>query len=174
MKRVADLGATKMPTTFRNAVNKYFRARNLKPGTRGEYLTTVAKWQKWNGGVTIERLDRSTIRQFLSWVHDNAVEKGGSNPGRTANKARTHLRAVMSWAWENDLLEVPPRFPKPVPYREVVGGIIYRHYAHRAPLAFKAIMTIPQPSAFMSLVRGFESQCPCCRRAFADAPNASS
>jgi triacylglycerol esterase/lipase EstA (alpha/beta hydrolase family) len=25
-----------------------------------------------------------------------------------------------------------------------VGGITYRHYAHRAPLAFKAIMTIPQ------------------------------
>src|SRR5437879_11418443 len=29
-----------------------------------------------------------------------------------------------------------------------VGGITYRHYAHRAPLAFKAIMTLPQPSAF--------------------------
>jgi len=24
------------------------------------------------------------------------------------------------------------------------GGVTYRHYAHRAPLAFKAIMTIPQ------------------------------
>jgi hypothetical protein len=29
-----------------------------------------------------------------------------------------------------------------------VGGITYRHYAHRAPLAFKAIMTLPQPTAF--------------------------
>ncbi len=351
-----------MPTTFKNAVNKYFRARNLKPGTRGEYLTTVAKWQKWNGGVTIERLDKSTIRDFLSWVYDNAVEQGGSNPGRTANKARTHLRAVVSWAWENDLIEVPPRFPNPVPHREVagrhyltkseinalyfathqmtrpkgwrepmpvgrhwrvalvlffnygldsgtvwgtrpfhepirwrhvcwqhsaptremkeksrwgwllyrriktgktfcrpmnrvvhahlkslyregihqddpvflgstsrpnvrfrklcalaeisaktdvdsgeqqpwvlkdlrktaatyydehmpessieilghtVGGITYRHYAHRAPLAFKAIMTIPQPSAFRSLVRGFENNCPCCRREFNDALQAS-
>jgi len=28
-----------------------------------------------------------------------------------------------------------------------VGGITYRHYAHRAPLAFKAIMTIPVLSA---------------------------
>src|SRR5436190_2493337 len=26
-----------------------------------------------------------------------------------------------------------------------VGGITYRHYAHRAPLAFKAIMTLPLP-----------------------------
>ena len=32
------------------------------------------------------------------------------------------------------------------------GGISYRHYAHRAPLAFKAIMTIPQPSAFLAFL----------------------
>lgn len=29
-----------------------------------------------------------------------------------------------------------------------VGGITYRHYAHRAPLAFKAIPTMPQPLRF--------------------------
>jgi len=51
-----------------------------------------------------------------------------------------------------------------------VGGITYRHYAHRAPLAFKAIMTLPQPSAFTTLARGFDGECPCCRRRFADAP----
>jgi len=50
-----------------------------------------------------------------------------------------------------------------------VGDITYRHYAYRAPLAFKAITTLPQPSAFSALVKGFDSQCPCCRRAFADA-----
>jgi len=50
-----------------------------------------------------------------------------------------------------------------------VGGITYRHYAHRAPLAFKAIMTLPQPSAFLALVRGFDGGCPCCRRRFTDA-----
>jgi len=50
-----------------------------------------------------------------------------------------------------------------------VGGITYRHYAHRAPLAFKAIMTLPQPSAFMSLAKGFDEECPCCRRRFAGA-----
>ena len=49
-----------------------------------------------------------------------------------------------------------------------VRGITYRHYAHRAPLAFKAITTLPQPSAFLALVRGFDRQCPCCRRPFAD------
>ncbi len=50
-----------------------------------------------------------------------------------------------------------------------VGGITYRHYAHRDPLAFKAIMTIPQPQAFKALAKGFDGECPCCRRSFADA-----
>jgi hypothetical protein len=50
-----------------------------------------------------------------------------------------------------------------------VGGITYRHYAHRAPLAFRAIMTLPQPTAFSALVRGYDGECPCCRRRFADA-----
>ena len=36
------------------------------------------------------------------------------------------------------------------------GGVTYRHYAHRAPLAFKAIMTIPQPSAFSALAIGVD------------------
>ena len=29
-----------------------------------------------------------------------------------------------------------------------VGGVTYRHYALRSPLAFKAIMTLPQPTSF--------------------------
>lgn len=49
-----------------------------------------------------------------------------------------------------------------------VAGVTYRHYAHRAPLAFKAIMTIPQPSAFAALSKGFDGECPCCRRRFTD------
>jgi hypothetical protein len=50
-----------------------------------------------------------------------------------------------------------------------VAGVTYRHYAHRAPLAFKAIMTIPQPSAFAALLKGYGGECPCCRTRFADA-----
>jgi hypothetical protein len=49
-----------------------------------------------------------------------------------------------------------------------VAGITYRHYADRSPLAFKAIMTIPQPTAFSAMVRGYDGECPCCRRRFAD------
>jgi hypothetical protein len=50
-----------------------------------------------------------------------------------------------------------------------VGGITYQHDAHRAPLAFKAIMTIRQPTAFSALIHGHDGECPCCRRQFADA-----
>jgi hypothetical protein len=50
-----------------------------------------------------------------------------------------------------------------------VGGITYRHYAHRAPLAFKAIMTLPQPSAFRSLIHNGDERRPCCQRRFDDA-----
>ena len=50
-----------------------------------------------------------------------------------------------------------------------VGGITYFPYAHRAPLAFKAIMTIRQPTAFSALIKGYDGECPCCRRRFADA-----
>jgi hypothetical protein len=54
-----------------------------------------------------------------------------------------------------------------------VGGITYRHYAHRAPLAFRAILSLPQLSAFRTLAQGFESRCPCCRRSFVE-PTAQS
>ena len=50
-----------------------------------------------------------------------------------------------------------------------VRGITDRHYAHRAPLTFRAIMTLPQPSAFSAILRGRDGECPCCRRRFADA-----
>ena len=50
-----------------------------------------------------------------------------------------------------------------------VGGITYRHYAHRDPLAFRALMTIPQPSAFLALVKGHDGECPCCIRPFQTA-----
>ena len=50
-----------------------------------------------------------------------------------------------------------------------VGGITCRDYAHRAPLAFETIMTLPQPSAFSALSKGYDGECPCCRRRFADA-----
>jgi hypothetical protein len=50
-----------------------------------------------------------------------------------------------------------------------LGGITCRHYVHRPPLAYRAIMRLPQPSAFSAILRGGDSEWPCYRRRFADA-----
>ena len=68
---------------------------------------TIRKWERWGGGGPIEQLRRKDVREFLDWVHEQAIKDGGTNPGRTANKAREHLRAVLSWAWEQELIERP-------------------------------------------------------------------
>jgi len=352
------VGTALMSTTLKAAVESYLRAKTMSRSTRNEYFSTLRKWERWGDGPPIEELQHKQIREFLDWVHERALAQDGMNPGRTANKAREHLRAVISWAWEQELIDALPRFPKPREQRDVagrhyltkaeinalyfathqmkrprgwgspfpvgrywraalvvffnygvdtgtvwksapfhepilwrhvtwepqspdrevkersrwgwlfyrrvktdktfyrpmnhvvsahlksivpenghadgpvflgggarpnarfqelcvlagikprtnietgrdeswelkdlrktcatyydeylpessveilghsVGGITYRHYAHRAPLAFKAIMTIPQPSAFLALIHGHDGECPCCRRPFADA-----
>ena len=53
--------------------------------------------------------------------------------------------------------------------RHAVGGVTYRHYANCDPRAFKAILSLPQPTAFNSLVKGLDGECPCCRRRFSQA-----
>jgi len=50
-----------------------------------------------------------------------------------------------------------------------VGGVTYQHYAHRDPLAFNAIMRLPQPTAFTALHDGFDGERPCSRRKFQQA-----
>ncbi len=63
-------------------------------------------------------------------MYERAVLHEGTNPGRTANKARENLRAVMSWAWEQDAIDTLPRFPKPRDQRDVAG----RHYLTKAEI----------------------------------------
>ncbi len=58
----------------------------------------------------LEALQHKQIREFLDWVHERALAHEGTTPGRTANKAREHLRAVLSWAWEQEPIDNPPRF----------------------------------------------------------------
>ncbi len=113
-----------MQTTLNAAVESYLRAKTLSRGTRNEYFSTLRKWTQWGGRAPIEELRRKDIREFLDWVYERAVANEGSNPGRTANKAREHLRAVISWSWEQELIDSPPRFPKPRDQRDVAG----RHY----------------------------------------------
>ena len=119
-----------MPTTLQKAAELYVRARNLARGTRDEYLVTLRKWARWGQSVPIDELTRGDIREFLDRVYENAVMEEGRNPGRTANKVRENLRAVLSWAWEQDLIETLPRFPNPRPQRDVAG----RHYLTKAEL----------------------------------------
>ena len=113
-----------MPTTLESVVTKYLRSGSPAQRTREEYATTLRKWSRWSGAVPIERLGRKEIREFLDWVHDDAASREGSNPGRTTNKVRSHLRAALSWAWEQDLLDALPRFPRHKPQRDVAG----KHY----------------------------------------------
>src|SRR5262245_16673804 len=119
-----------MQTTLNAVVENYLRAKALSRGTRNEYFSTLRKWEQWGNGTAIEELRRKNIREFLDWVYELAVNDEGTNPGRTANKAREHLRAVISWAWEQELLVSPPRFPKPRPQRDVAG----RHYLTKAEI----------------------------------------
>jgi hypothetical protein len=112
-----------MQTTLNAAIEMYLGAKALSRGTRNEYFSTLRKWNQWAGGAPIEELRRRDIREFLEWVYERAVTEEGTNPGRTANKARENLRAVISWAWEQELIDSPPPFPRPRPQRDVADQI---------------------------------------------------
>src|SRR6266545_8019633 len=119
-----------MQTSLNAAVESYLRAKTLSRGTRNEYFSTLRKREEWESGVAIEELRRKDLREFLDWVYQQAVEHEGTNPGRTTNKAREHLRAILSWAWEQELIDAPPRFPRPRHQRDVAG----RHYLTKAEI----------------------------------------
>ena len=119
-----------MPTTLKTAAESYLRAKALSRGTRNEYLSTLRKWATWGGGIHIEQLRRKDLREFLDRVYEQAVKDEGENPGRTANKAREHLRAILYWAWEQELIDTLPRFPAHWDQRDVAG----RHYLTKAEI----------------------------------------
>src|SRR5262245_31507431 len=96
-----------MATTLKAAVDGYLRVESLARGTRSEHASTLRKWEQWGGGPPIEELRRKDVRELLDWVYERAVADEGTNPGRTANKAREPLRAVLSWAWEQELIDAP-------------------------------------------------------------------
>ncbi len=119
-----------MSVTLTVVVEKYLGSKKLSSGTCKEYRATLTKWLAWGKGVDLDQIERSHIREFLDWVHEKAKNDGGTNAGRTANKSRENLRAILSWAWEHDFLENLPRLPKPKPQRDVAG----RHYLTKADL----------------------------------------
>jgi hypothetical protein len=104
---------------------------------------TLRKWEPWGAAVSLEELRRRDVREFLDWVYCRAVGDEGANPGRTPNEAGEHLKAVLSWAWEQEIVESPPRFPAPKPQRDVAG----RHYLTKAELnaLYFATHGMPRP-----------------------------
>jgi len=54
-----------MSTNLEHAVNRYVRAEGLSQGTRDEYVSTLRKWTRWGGDISINELTRTNIREFL-------------------------------------------------------------------------------------------------------------
>ena len=85
----------------------------------------------------------AAAREFHRWLnHKKDVETG--------EETRWHLK---------DLRKICATFyDEHVPESSIeilghsVGGVTYRHDAHRAPLASRALTTLPQPSAFAAMV----------------------
>ena len=86
------------------------RVSSAAAGTRKEYFSTLRKWTDWGGGVPVEKLTPREIRDFLDWVY------GAGPRGRRRDQSwphgeqgpRKNLRAIMSWAWERDIIKVLP------------------------------------------------------------------
>ena len=91
-------GVVTMSISLERVVAKYLATKKLSSGTRREYRASVTKWSDWGKGVDVDQIERRHLCEFLDWVHEKATTDGGSNPGRTANKARENLRAILSWA----------------------------------------------------------------------------
>ena len=94
---------------------------------------------------------KKDIREFLNWVYDQAVTDEGENPGRTANKAREQIRAILYWAWEQESIDTLPRFPVPRDQRDVPG----RHYLTKAE-----INALYFPTHKMGRPRGWDAHHP--------------
>ena len=132
-----------MGKSFESAVASYLKARSLSAATGVEYRSTLSKWSAWGKASQLSSIGRAEVRDFLDWVHERAIENEGTNPRRTANKCREHLRAVLSWAWEEELIETLPRFPKTKQQRDNAG----RHYLTKTELnaLYFATYQLPRP-----------------------------
>lgn len=121
-----------MPIDLETATARYVKHKNVSARSRSAYAVTMKKWGLWGEakGLPLSDLTRSIIADFLNWTHARAIEEEGTNPGRTTNKASDHLRAVLSWAWEQDIVKSLPRFPRQKPHRDVAG----RHYLTKQEL----------------------------------------
>ena len=149
-----------MGTTFPAAADRYLRAKALARGARNEHRSTLRKWDQWGRGAPIEKLQRRHVREFLDWVYERAVADQGTNPGRTANKAREHLRAVLSWGGSRNSSTPRPasrtRVRSWLFYRRVKTGKVFHRPMNRTVHAhIKTVMPAdPRPDEPVSLGGG--------------------
>jgi hypothetical protein len=101
------LGGRPMPTNLDAAVDRYLRAKTLTRDSQRVLLDSPEV-----GAVGRRCPDRGATAQGHPRVPRLGVRAGGGGPrdesGRTVNKAREHLRAVLSWAWEQELIDARP------------------------------------------------------------------
>src|SRR5919197_60751 len=125
-------------------------------------------------GASCRRILIPTLRSFLAAERVRTLVSRSFASSRESSPRQISRRAE-PWELKDLRKTCATYYDEHVPESSIeilghsVGGITYRHYAHRAPLAFRAIMTLPQPTAFSALARGFDGECPCCRRKFPDA-----
>ena len=117
-----------MPTTLKAAVTKY-----LAPGGGVRHSGRVPNDTEEVEGMGRRSVDRAAraqrTRAFLDWVYERAVAEEGTNPGRTANKAREHL-AHYFMGMGIGSHRVAAAVPKSRPQRDVAG----RHYLTKAEI----------------------------------------
>ena len=149
-----------MPTTLEAAVEKYLAARSPAAATRGIYRP-------------MNRVIHAHIKSLMpeNPSPDAPIFLGGSARPNVRFEALCQLAGIKPkrnhetgedapWVLKDLRKTCATYYDSHVPESSIeildhsVGGITYRHYAHRAPLAFKAIMTLPQPSAFSILIKG--------------------
>ncbi len=119
MSSTDGLGDIAMSISLEKLAEKYLTSRRLSARTKRGYRSTVAKWLAWGKSVDVDQIEKRHIREFVDWVHEKATSDGGSNAGRTANKARENLRSLLSWAWEQEYVEKLPSFPEAMRQRDM-------------------------------------------------------
>jgi hypothetical protein len=139
-----------------------------------DYLTQVETWRaaadKQEGdslGGVRPAWPQWRVRVVVRALHDEAVVLFLIMRGRSPKRHGGEALIDESWELKDLRRTCATYFNEYVPESSIeilghsVGGIAYRHYAHRAPLAFKAIRTIPQPTAFSALIKGYDGEWPC-------------
>lgn len=123
--------------TVREAVEAYCRAKKSVLGTRRAYQTLARRWEIWSSSLrsatpkAIGALTAEDWAAFLGWVQSEAESAGDGNVGRTFNKYRGEISAVLRWLVDEEQLSALPRLPAKQEQRTVAGA----YYLERGELS---------------------------------------